>query len=109
MDRITEIFDAVEAGELSDDELGAYHSELVSTFAEAREGKVDGLASTDVETLSKIVDTAELLAVAAKERYDAAEALASTASASVDSSVTSSEASRVSSSAMVMASASAAS
>lgn len=78
MDRITEIFDAVEAGELSDDELGAYHSELVTTFADAREGKVDGLASTDVETLSKIVDTAELLAVAAKERYDAAEALAMT-------------------------------
>jgi hypothetical protein len=78
MDRITEIFDAAEAGDLSDEDLGALHTELVDLFVAAKNGEIDGLSATDVETLSKIVDTAELMAVAAKERFDAAEALAMT-------------------------------
>ena len=73
MTRIAEIVEAVETAELSDDEIGAMHAELVSMFADVREGKVEGVASSDLDTLRSIVETTELLAVAAAERFAAAE------------------------------------
>lgn len=78
MSRLTEILSAVEAGELSDETVGELHAELLSMFADAREGKADGIEATDVKALTQIVETAELLAVLAKERYDAAAAIAMT-------------------------------
>jgi len=78
MSRLTEILSAVEAEDLSDETVGELHAELLTLFSDAREGKSDDIEAADVKALTQIVETAELLAVLAKERYDAAAAIAMT-------------------------------
>lgn len=73
MTRITEILEAVEGSDLSDEQVGEFYAELQTLFADIREGKVEDVASTDLETLRLIVETTELLAVAAAARFEAAE------------------------------------
>ena len=74
MSRIAEILEMVEGEEaLSDEQVGALHTELVDLFAAVRAGEVESIESTDLEALRLIVETTELLAVAAAERFAAAE------------------------------------
>jgi len=72
--RIAEILEMVESEEaLSDEQLGEFHTELVDLFAAVRAGEAEGIEATDLDALRSIVETTELLAVAAAERFAAAE------------------------------------
>lgn len=72
MERVTEIAEALEAGTLTDDEIGAARVELVALFDAIRAGEVEGVESSDVDTLAAVVDLADLLAVVAYQRLEAA-------------------------------------
>jgi hypothetical protein len=76
MTRIAEILDAVATAELTDEQVGEYHTELIELFAAVRAGEVEGVDATDLDTLRSMVETTELLAVAAAERFTAAEVAA---------------------------------
>jgi hypothetical protein len=76
MTRITEILDACENSDLTDVQIGEFHTELVDLFAAIREGEVEGVDATDLDTLRVVVETTELLSVAAAERFAQAEAAA---------------------------------
>ena len=74
MDRITEILGLIEGEEpLTDEQVGVFHAELLDLFAAVRSGEAEGIEATDIDTLRVIVETSELLAVAAAERFAAAE------------------------------------
>jgi hypothetical protein len=72
VDRVTEIAEALEAGTLTDDEIGAARTELVTLFEQIRAGEVEGIEPTDVELLARIVEIADLLGVVAYQRLEAA-------------------------------------
>jgi len=76
MTRITEILETVESGDLTDGQIGDLHIELTDLFTAVRGGEVEGIDATDLDTLRVIVETTELLAVAAAERFAQAEAAA---------------------------------
>jgi hypothetical protein len=74
VDRITEILGLIEGEEpLTDEQVGVFHAELLDLFAAVRSGEAEGIEATDIDTLRVIVETSELLAVAAAERFAAAE------------------------------------
>ena len=72
MDRLTEIAEALDAGELTDEALGEARTELVALFESVRAGEVEGVDATDVELLARIVEVADLTAVVAHQRMEAA-------------------------------------
>ena len=74
MDRLTEIAEALDAGEMTDEALGSTRDELVAMFEAVRAGEIEGVESADVETLARIVELADLTAVVAYERLEAAAA-----------------------------------
>jgi len=69
MTRITEILETVESGDLTDGQIGDLHIELTDLFTAVRGGEVEGIDATDLDTLRVVVETTELLSVAAAERF----------------------------------------
>lgn len=74
MTRIAEILEIVQGeAALSDEQIGELHAELLAMFAAVRSGEAEGIEPTDLDALRSIVEMTELLAVAAAERFEAAE------------------------------------
>jgi hypothetical protein len=72
--RIAEILELIEGEKaLTDEQIGSLHAELLDLFAGIRSGEVEGVDATDLDALRVIVETAELLAVAASVRFESAE------------------------------------
>ena len=78
MERITEIAEALEAGTLSDDEIAEARVEMVALFEAIRAGDVEGVDSSDVELLARIVEVVDTLGVVAYVRITAAAEAAAT-------------------------------
>ncbi len=72
MNRLVEIAEALGSDTLSDDEVGAVRTELVDLFAAIRSGQVEDVAATDLDTLAEVVELADLAAVVAFNRFEAA-------------------------------------
>jgi hypothetical protein len=78
VERITEIAEALEAGTLSDDEIAEARVEMVALFEAIRAGDVEGVDSSDVELLARIVEVVDTLGVVAYVRITAAAEAAAT-------------------------------